>query len=283
MRILLVGRTGQLGSALSRTLPAIGKLTATDRSQIDLARPDSIRQSVQALKPAVIVNAAAYTAVDLAEKEPDAAMAVNSHGVAALAEEALRCGALLVHFSTDYVFGGEKTSAYVEEDLPNPVNAYGRSKLAGERAIQASGCRHLIFRTSWVYSESGSNFLLTMLRLAREKKALRVVDDQHGAPTTSHMLADAAASAISRTIDDSSKTGLYHMTAGGATTWCRFAREIFRAKNLPVSVSGISTAEYPTPAPRPRNSVLDNSKLRTKLGIQLPPWELGMKDVLARL
>jgi dTDP-4-dehydrorhamnose reductase len=264
-------------------LTSIGKLTATDRSQIDLARPDSVRESVQALKPAVIVNAAAYTAVDLAEKEPHAAIAVNFQGVAVLAEEALRCGALLVHFSSDYVFDGEKTSAYVEEDPPSPLNTYGRSKLAGERSIQASGCRHLIFRTSWVYSESGSNFLLTMLRLAREKNALRVVDDQHGAPTTSHMLADAAASAISQVVDDSSKTGLYHMTAGGATTWCRFAREIFRAKNLPVSVSGISTAEYPAPAPRPRNSVLDNSKLGNRLGIQLPQWEFGMHDVLTRL
>lgn len=280
MKILLTGPSGQVGAALLETLPAIGEVIAAGRRDLDLCKKESIAKAVAAARPDVIVNAAAYTAVDQAEREEALAMAVNRDGPAMLAEEAARRGALLVHFSTDYVFDGEKPSPYVESDATDPLNAYGRSKLAGEQAIQRSGCRHLIFRTSWVYSHSGKNFLLTMLRLAREKKELRVVDDQHGAPTSSRMLADAVPRAISAVLRDSSLGGLYHMSAQGSTTWCGFARAIVgdRVKVLP-----ISSSEYPTPARRPRNSVLDNSKLGKSFGLRLPSWQAGLERVLGTL
>jgi dTDP-4-dehydrorhamnose reductase len=280
VKILLTGTSGQVGSALLETLPAIGEVIAAGRRDLDLCKKESIAKAVATARPDVIVNAAAYTAVDQAEREEALAMAVNRDGPAILAEEAARRGALLVHFSTDYVFDGEKPSPYVESDATDPLNAYGRSKLAGEQAIQRSGCRHLVFRTSWVYSHSGKNFLLTMLRLAREKKELRVVDDQHGAPTSSRMLADAVPRAISAVLRDSSLGGLYHMSAQGSTTWCGFARAIVgdRVKVLP-----ISSSEYPTPARRPRNSVLDNSKLEKSFGLRLPSWQAGLERVLGTL
>jgi len=251
---------------------------AVGRPGFDLSRAQSVREAVREANPDVIVNAAAYTAVDQAESEEALAMAVNRDGPAVLADEAARLGALLVHFSTDYVFDGEKPSPYGETDAANPLNAYGRSKLAGEQAIQRSGCRYLILRTSWVYSDRGRNFLLTMLRLAREKKELRVVDDQLGAPTSSRMLADAAPRAIAAVLRDSSLAGLYHMTAGGSTTWCGFARAIIGDA---ARVRPVSSSEYPTPARRPRNSLLDNSRLEKGFGIRLPSWEAGMRDVLA--
>lgn len=280
MKILLTGRAGQIGSALLETLPAIAEVTAVGRADLDLSNEKSIARAVAAAGPDVIVNAAAYTAVDQAEREEALAMAVNGDVPAILAEEAARRGALLVHFSTDYVFDGEKPSPYVETDPTNPLNAYGRSKLAGEQAIRRSGCRHLILRTSWVYSHMGKNFLLTMLRLAREKKELRVVDDQFGAPTSSKMVAEAAPAAIAAVLRDNSLGGIYHMTAQGRTTWCGFARAIVadRVKVLP-----ISSSEYPTPARRPRNSLLDNCKLDESFGIRLPSWEAGMREVLASL
>jgi len=281
LRILLTGKNGQVGSALLATLPALGEVTAFDRSQLDLAEPDSIRAAVRDIRPQVIVNAGAYTAVDQAEREEALALRVNCDGPAILADEAERTGALLVHFSTDYVFDGEKPTPYVENDVTNPLNAYGRSKVAGEQAIQRSGCRHLILRTSWVYAETGKNFVLTMLRLARQKKELLVVDDQYGAPTSSRMLAAALPGVIAALSRDRGVDGIYHMTASGRTTWCAFARTILRAKQITASVTGISTAEYPTAAARPRNSVLDNSKLQDKLGTALPPWELGLHEVLA--
>lgn len=283
MRILLTGKNGQIGSALQRTLPQLGEVIALDRSQIDLAQPPSIREAVHAARPDVIVNAAAYTAVDQAETDESGAFAVNRDGPAMLAEEATKRGALLVHFSTDYVFDGAKASPYVETDAPNPLNVYGRSKLAGEEAIRATCCRHVILRTSWVYSEIGKNFLLTMLRLARERKELRVVDDQQGAPTSSHMLAAATAEAIRALLHTPASAGVWHMTARGSTTWCGFARAIFEAKNIPVSVVPILSADYATPARRPRNSILHNSKLQNNLGISLPTWEVGMREVLARM
>ena len=278
MKILLTGSTGQVGSALLETLPAMGTVIAVGRPGFDLSRAQSVREAVREANPDVIVNAAAYTAVDQAESEEALAMAVNRDGPAVLADEAARLGALLVHFSTDYVFDGEKPSPYGETDAANPLNAYGRSKLAGEQAIQRSGCRYLILRTSWVYSDRGRNFLLTMLRLAREKKELRVVDDQLGAPTSSRMLADAAPRAIAAVLRDSSLAGLYHMTAGGSTTWCGFARAIIGDA---ARVRPVSSSEYPTPARRPRNSLLDNSRLEKGFGIRLPSWEAGMRDVLA--
>jgi dTDP-4-dehydrorhamnose reductase len=277
LRILLTGKNGQVGSALLATLPALGDVVALDRAQLDLGDPDSIRSAVRNARPQVIVNAAAYTAVDRAENEEALALRVNRDGPAVLAEEAKRTGALLVHFSTDYVFDGEKAGAYVEGDAPNPLNAYGRSKLAGERAVEGSGCRYLVFRTSWIYAATGRNFYLTMLRLARERKPLRVVDDQHGAPTSSRMVAAATASALAKLPQ---YPGLYHMSAVGSTTWYGFAQAIFREAGVTAHVTPIASRDYPSAARRPRNCVLDNARLAGQ-GIQLPSWESGLRDVVS--
>jgi dTDP-4-dehydrorhamnose reductase len=277
LRILLTGRSGQVGSALALSLAPLGELAVCDRNALDLASADSIRARVREVRPEVIVNAAAYTAVDQAEREEALAFKINGSGPAVLAEEAAELGALLVHFSTDYVFDGEKRSPYVETDAPNPLNAYGRSKLAGEQAIRASGCRYLIFRTSWVYAYAGKNFLVTMLRLAREGKPLRVVDDQQGAPTSSRALARATAQAIGKLRDQG---GLYHMSAAGSTTWCGFARAIFREAGIRAQVTPIASSDYATAARRPRNSVLDNGLL-ARHAIRLPSWESGLREVLS--
>ena len=280
MRLLLIGVGGQVGGELRGRLPALGEVIACDFPVIDLGDAQSIRATVASARPDVIVNAAAYTAVDRAESEPDRAMLINGAGPGVLAEEARRIGALLVHYSTDYVFDGAKPLPYVESDAPNPLNAYGASKLEGERRIAASGCRHLILRTSWVYGPTGQNFLLTMLRLAREGKLLRVVDDQHGAPTSSGMLAAATVAGIRTLLRDEALIGLYHASAGGRTTWYRFAREIFAAVGMTVDVKPIRSAEYPTPARRPANSVLDNSKLARHLAIRMPSWQAGLAEVV---
>jgi dTDP-4-dehydrorhamnose reductase len=278
VKILLTGPTGQVGSALLDTLPSLGEVIPLDRSELDLASAESIRAAVRAVRPEVIVNAAAYTAVDRAESEEPLAMAVNRDAPAVLAEEAARLGALLVHFSTDYVFDGEKPTPYVESDVAHPLNAYGRTKLAGERAIEASGCRHLIFRTSWVYAASGKNFLLTMLGLARQGKPLRVVDDQFGAPTSNLMIAAAVPEAIRR-----GGSGVFHMSAQGETTWYRFARAIFEATSTKANLSAIPSSGYKTPARRPRNSMLDNTKLEQHFGMRMPSWEDGMRQVIQAL
>jgi dTDP-4-dehydrorhamnose reductase len=248
---------------------------------------------VRRAAPDIILNAAAYTAVDRAESEPEQAMAVNARAPGILAEESLRSDALLVHYSTDYVFDGSKAGAWVETDKPNPLNAYGASKLAGEKAIQQVGGKYLIFRTSWVYGPHGSNFLLTMLRLGRERDSLNIVDDQVGAPTTSIELADATRTIVSGVLAgqfglDESWTGLYHMTCGRYVSWCGFAGAIFtRAKALldekMPAVYPISSSEYPTPARRPQNSVLSNAKLRAHFGVQLAPWESALDEALRRL
>jgi dTDP-4-dehydrorhamnose reductase len=278
VRILLTGATGQVGCALLLTLPPLGEVRSAGRPVFDLAKPDSIRQAVREANPDVIVNAAAYTAVDQAEEEEALAMAANRDGPAILAEEAVTRGALLVHFSTDYVFDGEKAAPYVEADPTNPLNAYGRSKLAGERAIQRSGCRYLILRTSWVYSNHGRNFLMTMLRLAQQNKEVRVVNDQHGAPTSSRAIANATPDVIRAVLRDRSLDGLYHMSAKGSTTWCGFAEKIVgeQARVVP-----IASCDYQTAARRPRNSVLDNSKLEKNLGVQLPAWDTDLAQVLS--
>ena len=283
MKVLLVGRTGQVGRELTRTLVPLGDLTALDRSQIDLARPGSIRAAVEAAKPDVIVNAAAYTAVDRAESEQDLAFAVNRDAPGVLAEEAARRQALLVHFSTDYVFDGEKATPYTEDDAPNPLNVYGRSKLAGEEAVRASGCRHLLFRTSWVYSDSGRNFLLTILRLAKGKEPLRVVNDQFGAPTSSLMIGDAVPKAVRAALSDQALCGTYHLTAAGSTTWYGFADALLRASGMEPRLVAITGSEYNAPARRPRNSVLDNARIAGALDIRLPSWKEGMHEVLRRL
>jgi dTDP-4-dehydrorhamnose reductase len=279
LRILLTGRNGQVGWDLARLLPALGEVRATDRAELDLASADSIRRAVRDAKPNVIVNAAAYTAVDRAESEMELAMRINGEAPGVLGEEAKRLGALLVHYSTDYVYDGEKAGAYVESDPTHPVSAYGRSKLAGEQAIAASGCRHLVFRTCWVYAPRGRNFLLTILKAARERPELKVVDDQNGAPTSSA----AIAAATKRAIGKGGGEGIYHLSAAGRTTWHGFAQAIVQAAGLATPVKAIPTSEYPTPARRPRNSVLDNSKLKKDFGIALPDWRDGMREVLAQV
>ncbi|MEW5864655.1 MAG: dTDP-4-dehydrorhamnose reductase [Pseudomonadota bacterium] len=269
MRILLTGAGGQLGRELARRLPALGELVATDRAALDLSDPDAIRRTVRAARPQVIVNAAAYTAVDRAEAEPEAAHAVNATAPAVLAEEARRLGALLVHYSTDYVFDGEKRAPYVEDDPPNPLNVYGRTKLAGEQALRASGARHLILRTSWVYAPHGRNFLLAIARRARAGEPLRVVDDQTGVPTSAAFLAEASVRILAAA---ERAEGLYHLAPAGSTTWCGFARAIVARLGLEVAVTPISTAEYPAAARRPAYSVLDSSRARAAFDLPAMDW-----------
>lgn len=284
MKILLTGAAGQLGRELKRSLACLGDVIARDRQQLDLARADTLRAAVRAAAPAVIVNAAAYTAVDKAETEPAVADAINALAPAILAEEAKRLGALLIHYSTDYVFDGRKAAAYTEDDAPNPLAAYGHSKLAGELAIAASGCRHLIFRTSWVYGLHGANFLKTMLRLGRERDELRVVGDQFGAPTWTRHLADATALILAR---KEVPNGLYHLAGAGETSWHGYAEAIFAEAHRsglmdksPV-VHRIASANYPLPAPRPANSRLDCTKFRRDFDLALPDWRTGLIDCLA--
>ena len=284
MRILLTGAAGQLGRELKRSLACLGEVIARDRQQLDLARAAALRDAVRAVAPTVIVNAAAYTAVDQAETEPTVADAINAQAPAILAEEAKRLGALLIHYSTDYVFDGRKATPYTEDDIPAPLAAYGRSKRAGELAIAASGCRHLIFRTSWVYGLHGVNFLKTMLRLGQERNELRVVDDQFGAPTWTRHLADATALIAGR---KEVPNGLYHLAAAGETSWHGYAEAIFAEAQrsglmdkTPV-VHRIASANYPLPAPRPANSRLDCAKFRRDFGLALPDWRTGLIDCLA--
>ncbi len=260
MKILLTGQNGQVGWALSPKLAALGELCAVDLPVFDLARPDTMAALLREFKPDVIINPAAYTAVDRAESERDAAFAVNGVAPGLLAEEARRLGALLIHYSTDYVFDGGKETPYVESDSPAPLNVYGASKLEGERAIAAAGCRHLILRTSWVYGTHGQNFLLSMLKLGRERPQLRVVDDQIGAPTWAGSLAEMTLALLQDEIAGRAVSGLYHATDGGETSWYGFAQEIFKHATIETAILPIPTSEYPTPAPRPRNSRLNNDK-----------------------
>jgi dTDP-4-dehydrorhamnose reductase len=278
MKILVTGKDGMVGWELARALPRIGEVTALARKDLDITDPAAIVERVRALKPDVIVNAAAYTAVDKAESDRENAFLVNAAGPAFLAEEARALGALLVHYSTDYVFDGTKLGPYVETDPTNPLSVYGESKLAGEKAIQASGCRHLIFRTSWIYASRGRNFLLTMLKLGKERSEVRVVDDQHGAPTWARDIGQATTSVL-RHRDP--PNGIYHMTAAGETTWCGFAEAIFRTVGIGTTVVPITTAEYPTPARRPANSVLDAAKLVKAFGTMRLGWEASLKACLA--
>jgi len=301
IRALVTGCRGQVGSELLRALDGRAEVIARDRASLDLADPDAIRRCARDARPQLIVNAGAYTAVDKAETDLAAARAVNATAPGLLAEEAKRLGALLVHFSTDYVFDGTKPAPYVETDPTNPVNAYGLTKLEGEEAIRAAGCDHLILRTSWVYGAHGKNFLLTMLRLAATNPEIRVVDDQRGAPTSSRQIAEGVVglllgSARGRPVGEGDlgrlreASGLYHFTAAGVASWFEFAQAIFaerasepgRAFTAP-RVTAISTREYPTPARRPANSVLSNEKLGATFGVRLPDWRSGLRETLSAL
>ena len=282
MKILLIGRYGQVGWELERTLAPLGELVVVDRDTVDIADPDAAARVVRDTAANVVVNAAAYTAVDRAESESALAHRINADAVGSIGREAARLGALVVHYSTDYVFDGSKAGPYVEDDTPDPLGEYGKSKLAGERALAASGAAHLIFRTSWVYARRGGNFVLTMLRLAKERAELRVVDDQIGAPTWARDLATATALVLARRAARApAPSGVYHMTGGGRTSWCGFARRILELAGAKTTVVPIGTKDYPTPAKRPQNSLLDNGKLRMTFGIALPHWEQSLERCLA--
>jgi len=281
MRILLTGSKGQVGSALAAALAPLGELSAFDRQGLDLQDLNSIGPRIKKINPDIIVNAAAYTAVDRAEQEKDLAFAVNSHAVRELAREARSLDALLVHFSTDYVFDGEKSTPYVETDAPNPLNVYGRSKLQGERAIAASGCRHFIFRTGWVYAPAGRNFVNAILAAAKTKPELCVVNDQRGAPTSAAAIAEAVARILADASLRRKPDGIYHLTAAGETTWYGFAQEILKSAGLEVRVVPVSSAEYGAAAPRLKNSLLDNAKLQATFGVALASWRSG--EIIANL
>lgn len=301
MRVLVTGAAGQVGADVARALAGRAEVIALDRAALDLARPEAIVQCIRDAKPRLIVNAAAYTAVDRAESEPDLAHAVNARAPGVIAEEARRSGALLVHYSTDYVFDGSKAGPYVETDATAPLSVYGRTKLEGERAVAASGCAHVILRTSWVYAPHGRNFLLTMLRLAKERDEIRVVDDQHGAPTASRELARATVALFTTPQDArpigeadlervSAKGGLYHATAAGETTWFGFASAIFEAWSRQAGPAfkaprlvAIPSSEYPTPARRPANSVLSCELLARTFGVRLAHWREGLAEALSTL
>lgn len=287
MTILLLGKNGQVGWQLQRALAPLGDVVALDRAGADglcgnLEDLDGLAATVRALRPRAIVNAAAYTAVDKAESEPELAQRINADAPAALAREAAACGALLLHYSTDYAFDGSGSAAWKEDDACAPLNTYGASKLAGERAIQQSGCAHLIFRTSWVYAARGANFARTMLRLAAEREQLTVIADQWGAPTGAELIADVSAHALAQTLAAPEKAGLYHLVAAGETNWLEYARFVLAhaaAQGVPIKareVLPITTGEWPSAARRPLNSRLDTSCLRRSFGLRLPPWQQGV-------
>lgn len=285
--ILILGKNGQVGCELQRTLAPIGSILALDFPEIDFAEPDGLRRVAVEKKPDVIVNAAAYTAVDKAESEPDRAMRINGIAPGILAETAKKTGALMIHYSTDYVYDGTKKAPYVETDSPHPLSAYGRTKLEGDQAVQSSEADHLIFRLCWVYGARGQNFMLTIQRLARERDKLRVVRDQIGCPTWSRMIAEATAQSLRRALDADDRTafnGVYHLAAFGAASWHEFASRIVEwmpeTERKCKIVEAISTSEYPTSAQRPANSVLNCDKLHKAFGLQLPHWEESLRLVL---
>jgi dTDP-4-dehydrorhamnose reductase len=303
-RILLTGKNGQIGAELAIVLPALGEVIALDRQQLDLSRPDDIRRTIQDVHPSLIINAAAYTAVDQAENDEAVAQAINADAPARMAQEAKKIGAGLVHYSTDYVYDGSKDSPYEESDPPSPLSVYGKTKLAGEQAIRDVGLPHLIIRTAWVYGTRGRNFLLTILRLASQREDLRIVADQFGAPTWCREIAHGTASVLARLMADQEGAlslpesgGVYHMTAAGITTWYDFAVAILdEASHVPANlswlatatggqtllakwISPITTAQYSTPARRPAYSVLSSSRLAQRFGVQLVEWRTQLHSV----
>jgi dTDP-4-dehydrorhamnose reductase len=292
-RVLITGADGQVGRALLASFAESAEVIGCNRASLDLANADQVRDKVRETAPDIIVNAAAYTAVDRAESERDLAFAINARAPGILAEEAQRASALLIHYSTDYVFNGSKQGPWVEDDATDPLSVYGASKLAGEEAIRSVGGRHLIFRTSWVYAPEGKNFVLTMLRLGRERDSLNVVDDQVGAPTTAAELARATEAIAGGILEKkfgvaSSWSGVYHMTCSGSVSWCGFARAIFERAHKQLDdkvpkVNPIATSDYPTPAKRPQNSVLSNDKLQRIFNVCLAPWQSALDEVLAAI
>jgi len=296
MKILLLGKNGQVGWELQRSLAPLGEVVALDHDGApglsgDFAQPESLAATVRAVAPDLIVNAAAHTAVDKAESEPDLARAINALAPGVLAREAAALGALLVHYSTDYVFDGSGRAPWVEDAPTGPLSVYGATKLEGEDAIRASGCRHLIFRTSWVYAARGGNFAKTMLRLAAERDALTVIDDQHGAPTGAELLADVTAHAARMTLVSPHLAGTYHLAAAGETTWHGYARHVIefaRARGVAIKVAPdairpVPTGAFPTPAKRPANSRLDTRKLQDAFGLVLPAWQSGVERMLTEI
>jgi len=301
LRILVTGATGQVGWQLQRTLAPLGEVVARTHSELDLSVPEAAARYVHDLAPDIVVNAAAYTAVDKAESEHKLAQTINAVTPGRIADEMARTGGLLIHYSTDYVFDGSKPSPYVEEDPTSPLNVYGETKLAGELAIAASGCAHVILRTSWVYDTRGKNFLRTVLRLAREREELRMVNDQYGAPTWARAIAEATAQVVARCAQQRQRSswgsgGIFHLTAAGSTTWAGFAEQIldeyealaawpadtgeFGSPLLAERVVPITSDQYKTPARRPRNSVLSNQKLFSTFGLRLPDWQVLLRLAL---
>lgn len=295
MRILLLGKDGQVGWELQRALAPLGELRAFGRAAADLTDPESLRAQVRAFIPDVIVNAAAYTAVDKAEHDSSTAHTVNAVAPGVLAEEAAACGAWLIHYSTDYVFDGTKEKAWLETDTVNPLSVYGRTKCEGEKRIRASGALHLILRTSWVFAPRGSNFAKTMLRLAKEREILQVVADQYGAPTGAELLADSTALALQRIAlaneNGRSLSGTYHLAAAGCTTWHAYAQHVLAEAQTygailragPDAVQPIVASAFPTPATRPTNSHLDCSKFCTNFTLVLPDWRHHVNRLIAEL
>lgn len=295
MKILLFGKDGQVGWELQRSLAPLGELISFDERQADFQNIDHIRQIVRKIKPDMIVNAAAYTAVDKAESEPEKVHRINAEAVGAIAEEALSLNAWLVHYSTDYVFDGEKSAPYVEDDMTHPLSVYGRSKLQGEQLIRKSRARHLIFRTSWVYAARGVNFAKTMLRLAKERDELKVVADQHGAPTSAELIADITALILYRISQTEASTaalsGTYNLVASGYTSWHGYAQhvlELAQAKGIklkagPDAVLPIPTEAYPMPAARPKNSRMNTTKLSTTFDLHLPDWRYHVQRMIEEL
>lgn len=292
-RTLIFGRSGQLGWELRHKLSCLGEVKTVGSGEVNFANPDAMVQTIRDFAPSIIVNAAAYTAVDKAESEPETAWAINATAPGVLAEESKRIGSLLVHYSTDYVFDGSKDGLYVESDATNPLNEYGSSKLGGEKAIAAAGGNHLIFRTSWVYGARGTNFLLTMLRLAKEKPELRIVNDQTGAPTSSECIAQTTAHILAQIAAPGSgglqgRGGLYHLTCAGSTTWFGFAQEFlsksFEEQGTPLpKLIPIPTSEFPRPAKRPSNSRLSCARLEEIFAVKMPAWETALSLVLETL
>ena len=294
MKILLLGKNGQVGWELQRSLSVLGEVVALDRHSTpcgDLSQPERLAQTVRELRPDVIVNAAAHTAVDKAESEVDLARTLNAAAPAALAQAAAETGAWLVHYSTDYVFNGSGNTPWQEGDATGPLGVYGQTKLEGEQAISASGCKHLIFRTSWVYAARGGNFAKTMLRLAQEHERLTVIDDQHGAPTGADLIADVTAHAIRSAQHKPELAGLYHLVADGETTWHGYAshaialaREWRPDLGWKVNeIAPVETSAFPTPAKRPQNSRLNTQKLQQAFGLNLQNWQLGVDRLLAEI